>query len=204
MTNKLEITGVLLTGGESRRMGKNKAFLEIDGKMLIARSLEVLQRVCGEVVISSREEELYRRFGDVVVDVREGKGPLGGIYSVMLQAEYDHLFLAACDMPFLHEDAIRFLHREIKDADALVPYVTGRMHPLHAFYHKRILPLVEEKISSDKLRLTDVLCECRTRILKAEKCSDPGQRQLLERSVLNVNTPDEWEHLNTQNNENLI
>jgi len=199
MTNKLGITGVLLTGGESRRMGRNKAFLEIDGKLLIERNLEVLRKVCSEVVISSREEEPYHRYGDVVVDVKEGKGPLGGIYSVMLQAQYDHLFLAACDLPFLHEDAIRFLYHEFKDADALVPYVTGRMHPLHAFYHKRLLPLVEEKISSDKLRMTDVLSECRTRILKAEKCSDSDQRQLLERSVLNVNTPDEWEQLCTQN-----
>lgn len=199
MNNKLGITGVLLTGGESRRMGRNKAFLEIGGKLLIEKSLETLQRVCSKVVISSRSEDLYKGYGyQVIVDVIKGKGPLGGIYSVLQQTEYDHLFLAACDMPFLQEDAIRLLYREIKDFDALVPYIAGRMHPLHAFYHKRILPLVEKKILKDKLRLTDVLSECQTKIYKAETGSDPIQRQLLERSVLNVNTPDEWDQIDTE------
>jgi len=191
--NLLEITGVLLTGGKSRRMGRNKALLKLDGKELIERNLETLNKVCSEVVISSNEDDLYKGYGyPVITDDIKGKGPLGGIYSVLKKAKNDHLFFAACDMPFLHEEAIRYIYREMNDFDAVVPYALGRIHPLHACYHKRILPLVEEKVLNDKLRLTDVLGECRTKIIKVEKCSDIYQK-LIERSVQNVNTPDEWD-----------
>lgn len=192
---KLQLTGVLLTGGESRRMGRNKAFLEIGGKPLLERSLEVLNNVCSEVLISSKETDLYEGYGyKVIPDIIKGKGPLGGLFSVLQQANYEHLFLVACDMPLLNEKAIAYTYRELGEYDAVVPYVLGRSHPLHACYHQRILPLVEEKIQEDKLRLTELLSECRTKIVKLDSgIKDSDERELLEQSFLNVNTPEEWE-----------
>lgn len=194
--DKLTITGVLLTGGQSRRMGANKALLEFGGRTLIEKNLDVLSQICSEVLISSRDEELYKGYGyEVVTDVIKGKGPLGGIYTVLQRAQYDLLFLAACDMPFLNKDAIRFLYEEMGDFDVVVPHVAGRLHPLHAFYHKRLASLVQEKIQGDKLRLTDVLSECRTKILKLDSGPETLPKRLMERSVLNANTPEEWENL---------
>lgn len=194
--DKLTITGVLLTGGESRRMGTNKALLEFGGRTLIEKNLDVLSQICSEVLISSRDEELYNGYGyEVVTDAIKGKGPLGGIYTVLQKAQYELLFLAACDMPFLNKDAIRILYKEIGDFDAVVPHVAGRLHPLHALYHKRLALLVEEKIQGDKLRLTDVLSECRTKVFKLDSSQEISQKRLIERSVLNANTPEEWENL---------
>jgi molybdopterin-guanine dinucleotide biosynthesis protein A len=194
---RLGITGVLLTGGESRRMGRNKALLEIDGKKLIEKNLEVLDNICDEVLISSREEGVYAEYGyKVVPDVMKGKGPLGGLYSVLQQALYPHLFLVACDMPLLNVTAIRYLYREMDSFDALVPEAFGRKHPLHAFYHKRILSLVSEKLQNDKLKLIDILNQLNTKyVMIEENCREPNIRKAIEQSLINVNTPEEWKTL---------
>ncbi|MGI6450228.1 MAG: molybdenum cofactor guanylyltransferase [Desulfitobacteriia bacterium] len=193
--NKLAVTGVLLVGGESRRMGQNKAFLELGGQKLLERSLEVLNGVCGEVLISSRETELYSGYGyKVIKDKIKGQGPLAGLYSVLQAAKFEDLFLAACDMPFLNEKAIRAIYPELADYDAAVPYALGRLHPLHAYYRRSILPLAEKNLQAGKLRLTDLFGICRTKIVRMEELF-PGDsaQELIERSFLNVNTPDEWE-----------
>lgn len=193
---KFNLSGVLLTGGESRRMGRNKAFLEIGGKPLIERSLEVLNAVCKEVLISSSKDiDLYTGYGyKVIPDIIQEKGPLGGLFSVLQQVSYEQIFLVACDMPLLNEKAIAYTYKELGDYDAVIPYALGRKHPLHACYHQRILPLVEEKIQEDKLRLTDLLSVCRTKIVKLDsEIKDRTERELLEQSFMNINTPAEWE-----------
>lgn len=195
--DKLEITGVLLTGGASRRMGKNKAFLQLEGQPLLQRSLDVLQSVCREVLISSRGSEIYEGYGfKVVPDVIKDKGPLGGLYSVLPEAKYEQLFIAACDMPLLQAKAIKAVCRELGDYDAVVPYISGRMHPLHGSYHRRILPLVERNLQSGKLKLMDLLNSCRSRILNFDEAFPEGEdKEWLESSFWNVNTPDDWERI---------
>jgi molybdopterin-guanine dinucleotide biosynthesis protein A len=190
----LAITGVLLAGGESRRMGRNKALLEIGGKTLAERTLAVLQKACREVLISSRTEEPFGKYGfKVIPDVYPGSGPLGGLYSVLDKASYDQLFLVACDMPFVNEAAVRFIYDRMDGFDAIVPYAMGKIHPLHAFYHKRITPLVEEKIKNKLLSMAEVLQGCRTKILNLED-GEIVDREGVQRSLINVNTPEEWEN----------
>ncbi|HHV64570.1 MAG TPA: molybdenum cofactor guanylyltransferase [Peptococcaceae bacterium] len=192
---KLAVTAVLLTGGESRRMGRNKAFLDLGGKTLLERSLEVLNSICQEVVISSRETDLYSGYGyKVIEDKIKGKGPLGGLYSVLTQAEFDELFLVACDMPFLNAQAITCLYQELEEYEVAVPYVLGRLHPLHAFYRRSILPAVEKNLLADKLRFTDLFGNCRTKIVRMDELLQGNcAREVIERSFINANTPEEWE-----------
>lgn len=194
---KLEITGVLLVGGESRRMGRNKALLEAGGRTLIERNLDVLSGTCEEVLISSRDPNLYTGYGyKVVEDIIKGKGPLGGIYSVLQEAKYDNLFLAACDMPFLNQKAIACLYKELGDYEAVVPCISGKIHPLHAFYHRSILPLVKKNIQESKLKLTELLELSRTKIVYPdESLKDHPDRRILEQSFWNVNTPEEWKSI---------
>lgn len=180
--NKLPVTGVLLVGGESRRMGTNKAFLKIGESTLGERSLAVLNNVCQEVIISSRQAQPYESFGyPIIIDRIIDKGPLGGLYSILTEAKHDYVFVVACDMPLLNEEGIRSLYEQVEDYDALVPRALGRLHPLHAFYHKRILALVEQNILQERLRITEVLNECRAKIVQ------------IEENLMNVNTPYDWE-----------
>lgn len=192
---KLEITGVLFAGGESKRMGQNKAFLEIGGKPLLERNLEVLDSICSEVLISCREPEQYSGYGyQAVADQIKGKGPMGGMYSVLPVAKYDYVFVAACDMPFLNSEAIAYIYEQIEDYKLVLPYVRDRLHPLHAFYHKKVFKVVEKRIKEDKLRLFDIADECRHKIVNiSEEMEGSMLKEMIEESFLNVNTPQEWE-----------
>lgn len=194
---KLPITGALLVGGESKRMGENKAFLKIGETMLCERSLEVLNNVCQEVIISSRQSEPYEMFGyPIIVDKIKGKGPLGGLYSILAEVKHEYVFVVACDMPLLCEEGIRSLYGEVEDFDTLVPKALGRLHPLHAFYHKRILPLVEESVLNEKLRITEILNQCRSKIIQIDKNSEiKAHMTVKEENLMNVNTPEDWENL---------
>ncbi len=202
--SKLPITGALLVGGESRRMGENKAFLKIGEKMLCERSLEVLNNVCQEVVISSRQAESYEMFGyPIILDRIKAKGPLGGLYSILSEAKHNYVFVVACDMPLLSEEGIRSLYGQVENFDALVPRALGRLHPLHAFYHKRILSLVEDSVLKEKLRITEILNECRSKIIQIDKNSELNPNiHLKEENLMNVNTPGDWESLMLKLNNN--
>lgn len=193
---KLEITGVVLAGGESRRMGRNKALLEIEGRSLLERSLDVLNRVFREVIISSRDSEIYAGLSFPVIEDRvKGRGPLGGLYSVLPAAKYDYVFLAACDMPFLNEEVIRYLYRKVEDYDAVVPQVLDTLHPLHAYYHKRIFDLVEQNIRRERLKIRDILSECRTKYVSF------GEEYA--RTFVNLNSPQDWENFRDKWSNNL-
>ena len=191
---KLAITGILLVGGESRRMGRNKAFLELDGQTLLERNLAVLSGVCSEVLISSREAQLYSGYGfEVVEDVVKGKGPLAGLYSTLSKARFECAFVAACDLPFLNEQAIRFLYDRLESFDAVVPESSEKIHFLHAFYRKRILSILKKNLEQDKLKLNDIVKSFNTRFVRLDgNMLSPIEKEILQRSVLNANTPEQW------------
>lgn len=182
-------------------MGRNKAFLEMSGRPLIERSLEVLNRVCSEVFISCREADLYKEYDyPVIPDKIKDKGPLGGLYSILSLASNEYVFLTACDMPFLNEEAIRYIYQELDDYKLVIPFVNNKKHMLHAFYHKSLMPLVEKNMKEDNLSLLDLQIEGWTKILKIGEDFKGEDKEKIEESFLNVNTPQEWEIINRKLN----
>lgn len=120
------VSAVILAGGKSRRMGRDKAFLEIDGKPLITRVIECVEKVCAESLIVANDIELYRQFGlQVVRDVLPGKGSLGGLYSGLLAAQEQFIFAFACDMPFLNPDLMQYMISLIPAYDVVIPHARG-------------------------------------------------------------------------------
>jgi molybdopterin-guanine dinucleotide biosynthesis protein A len=193
-------------------MGRDKAFLETDGRPLIQHSLETLGKVCREVVISAGKIEPYSRFGvPVVRDIYPGQGPLGGLISVFEAISCDLLFLAACDMPFLREDAIRYIYAQMSDYDIVVPETGGKLHTLHALYHRRTASAAASVFQSGKRSLACLMQTCRVCVLKPNAAEIGGTLNVsgagggwcvkpvpeawsvvLDRSVINVNTQEEW------------
>ena len=192
-----------MVGGESRRMGRNKAFLEIEGQTLIERSLQVLNNTCAEVFISCRENTLYQKYGyRTITDLIKGQGPMAGLYASLQEANYDYMFIVACDMPFLHEAAIRYLYSFCNmDYDIILPSVSGKTHTLHAFYHKRVLPFIEKDLKEEKLSINRAifsgsLSKLNKRVIEIEKeIVDPQLQNIMKKSLINVNTPQEWENI---------
>jgi molybdopterin-guanine dinucleotide biosynthesis protein A len=109
------VTAVVLAGGQSRRMGRDKAFIDFDGVPLVSRVIERVGNICSEVIVVTNKPDAYSpilsgvRGARIVGDVYPGKGSLGGIFSGLKAARDDHVLAVACDMPFLNEDLMRYM-----------------------------------------------------------------------------------------------
>ena len=171
-------------------MKKNKAFLELEGQPLVERSLAVLQAVFAEVLISSNNPELYAKYDvPVIQDERLDQGPLEGLYQGLKAATYDAVFFVACDMPFLEADLIRLLAKWVPEYDIVVPRLKSGSHPLHAFYHRRCLPAIKEKLEAGCLKVSDFCQTCSVRYVEE---TDLQAFDNLSKVFCNVNTPEDW------------
>ncbi len=163
----MKITGIVLTGGKSSRMGHDKALFLYEGKSLLQRAVDFCSSFCDELLISSSNadhqiEGIYR-----VEDEIKNCGPIGGIYSCLKQSSNDWNFVLSVDAPFVQSDFIQFLKAETHNFDAVVPLHEGKKEPLIAFYHKRILPEIKAKIQVDNYRLYFLLQEINTNYVES-------------------------------------
>lgn len=116
------VSAVILAGGQSRRMGRDKAFIEFEGAPLIARVIERVKPVCSEVIIVANDVDAYAHFGvRVVGDAYPGKGSLGGTFSGLQVAREDYALAVACDMPFLNAALLRYLISLAPQFDVVIP-----------------------------------------------------------------------------------
>lgn len=183
------MTGAILAGGQSRRMGFNKAFMKVDGRPIIERTVEVFGAVFEDVIIIANDILLYERLGvRVASDLVKGAGSLGGIYTALFHSRSNHVFVAACDMPFLNPDVIKKMITPVKSMEAVVPFIDGTLHPMHALYSKRAAKTIKTMIDEGNLRIKEALEKLRVKRLTEE---DFGGLPAKE-SVMNVNTREEF------------
>lgn len=181
-----DLAGVVLAGGQSTRMGTNKAFLEVGGVPMIRRVLQALALCCAEVVIVTKEPEAYRRLRiRVVADDSPAQTPLVGLSTGLRAIATPWAFVAACDLPYLSPEAIVLLARLARGFDAAVPRIHGLWHPLHAVYAASALPLLEARLAAGERRVIRALEALRVRTVAAFELetADPTLRTLC-----NVNT----------------
>lgn len=188
--SKLNATGILLAGGKSSRMKENKAFLELDGRPLVERSLTALQAVFKEVLISSNQPKLFERYEvPVIQDELLDRGPLEGLYQGLKAGTYDAAFFVACDMPFLNVELIRFMAKWIPDYDVVVPRLQSGLHPLHAFYHRRCLPSIKNNLEIGRLKIIDFYSACSVRYVEESELQAFSN---VSDVFCNVNSPEDW------------
>jgi molybdopterin-guanine dinucleotide biosynthesis protein A len=185
----MAISGVILAGGKSTRMGQNKAVMEIGGKRLIDRLAEGLAEIFPEVIIVANVPDLYDSLGvKVVPDLIPEKGSLGGIYTATATARHPWAFVMACDMPFFNPGLIRYLATLTHDCDVVIPY-TDDWEPLHALYAKTCLPPMERMIHSGQLKIVRFFPHVRVRRVDREELSPYDPHGF---SFFNMNTPEEF------------
>jgi len=185
----MKITGIILAGGKNRRMGKNKAFLEVNGERIIDRTRNLFRELFDEVLLVTNSLPDYLDLNlRMVADLYTGKGALGGIYTGLFHAAHSHAFVAACDMPFLNKDLIRHLIDLSPGYDIVIPKTQDGLQPLHAIYSQKCLPFMEELIRQDNLKIIDFFHRVKKREVPNEEILplDPTLA-----SFLNVNTPEE-------------
>jgi len=173
------VTGVVLAGGRSTRMGRDKAGLQLDGRMLVERCEAVLAQCFAQTRVVKDDEV-------------PGLGPIGGLLTALGHIGTPALFLVGCDMPFLNPALIRAMATGFEPYDAVAIRVAGRFEPLHALYRQRIAPVVEEQIAGSDYSLQKLLSRLTIKTLSDAELSRYPDWQ---RALLNVNTPEEWEKI---------
>jgi molybdenum cofactor guanylyltransferase len=165
--NKLKpaITGVVMAGGNSSRMGTDKGLLHYRGKPLIQYAIDALKPQCSEIIISTQNQE-YSQFGlPLVHDEIPDCGPIGGIYSVLKTSLTDYILVLACDMPFVSSETIQILMSEVEDFDCVVPRVNGMFEPLCGVYSKLLIKKIEERLKTGHYSLYGLIVESNCRFV---------------------------------------
>jgi molybdopterin-guanine dinucleotide biosynthesis protein A len=180
-----------LAGGQSRRLGRDKAVEPIGGLPLIRRVIERVEQVAGEVLVvvadSARGEELpldprHR----IVLDRYPGTGSLGGIFSGLEAASNSWVIAVACDMPFLNLSLIGRMLALREDMDVVVPLIEGRPEPTHALYSKACLSFIEPKLLDRQLKISGFYDQVRVHYVPEDEVASMDPHFL---SFFNVNTP---------------
>ncbi len=184
------MTGIILAGGENKRMGADKAFLELAGRPVIEHILRVLSGLFRGIIIVTNTPDRYKGYdAKVVRDALDRRGPLTGIYSGMLASGDEYNFVVACDMPFLNRRLVSYMSGLAEGHDAVVPRIAGLLEPLHAVYRKSLLPAIESRLHGDRRQITGIFRESLVRYVSEEEIRriDPKMR-----SFVNLNTPEEY------------
>ena len=187
------VTGIILAGGLSRRLGRDKAVEPIDGQPLVGRVMDALSGIADELVVvvntPQRGRELPLRDSAVVaVDIYPNAGSLGGIFTGLSSASNQWGIVVACDMPFLNLDLLSYLLSFRESHDAVVPVLDGRPEPTHAAYSKVCLSAIEARLEADDLKIARFFDDVRVKYVSQRRVEeiDPGRR-----SFFNVNTEED-------------
>jgi molybdopterin-guanine dinucleotide biosynthesis protein A len=168
----MTFTAVILAGGKSSRMGRDKAFLQFQGKPLIEHALQVVRDAgAGEVLISGRPEQDFSALScPVLLDVTPDCGPLGGIEQALSAASHPLVLVLAVDLPQMTPAFLQCLYGEIGDtvervpttgsALGAVPVLSGRPEPLAAFYPKKAHPTARRMLAERQLAARDFAEAC--------------------------------------------
>lgn len=182
----MDCTGVILAGGENRRMPVLKSFIKVNGERIIERNLRILRGIFKEVFIVTNQPEFYV-YLDVPLlgDLYDVRGPMTGIFTALLNSSYSRVFIVACDMPFINRALIEYMVSDRGDYDAVVPVYRNRMEPLFALYWRRLRASMEQAILDRRVGMKDFLMNKRVKYIKRGDIKDMDPEA---RSFVNINT----------------
>jgi molybdopterin-guanine dinucleotide biosynthesis protein A len=155
----MSMSAVLLAGGESRRMGRDKATLDWRGRPLWEWQVEKLRALRLDKILLSARSELPWRPADVelILDTPPSQGPLSGLTAALGSIETDHLLALAIDMPFMTSEHLRHLCGLAAEGMGVVSMIEGKAEPLGAIYPKRARTVLLEALQSDNFSLQPIV-----------------------------------------------
>ncbi len=184
-----QVTGVILSGGRSSRMGQNKAFLSVSNQSMIEAQVALFNQLFAETIVVSNEPELYQYLGvKVIKDIIPRKGPLSGMHAGLTEAQNQYSFIVPCDMPFLQADLIRLLISEAPGYDVIVPQIDDYLQPLHSIYHKRCIQPIENCLRDDVFKIIAFYPWVKVKFVGEKKMNSICSREQLEQIFMNINT----------------
>jgi molybdopterin-guanine dinucleotide biosynthesis protein A len=197
----MDITGLVLAGGQSKRMGKDKAFLTFKNRTFLRNILESLNKYCNQIVIViNKDQSLYakeikgiRSEITFVKDIYPYEGPLNGILSGVEKIKNELVYITPCDTPLLNPDIIPFFAEIINGYDAVVPNIRGKIQPLNALYKKNALKFSKDVFEKERKKsLMAFLEKLNVKYINEEEIKKIDKKLY---SYFSVNTPDSYQTL---------
>jgi molybdopterin-guanine dinucleotide biosynthesis protein A len=183
-----KVSAAILAGGQSKRMGTDKALLPVGGQSMIKHVVETVRVKVREVNIISNEPQKYAFLNlPIYKDAVQKRSPLVGIYTALLHSRQQRCLTIACDLPFLSAELIQFLCENCDSYDVLAFESDSGIEPLCAVYSKNCLPVIEKQIHSDNFKITNFYHNVLTRIVPL----GPGMSFYDSKVFFNVNTREE-------------
>lgn len=190
--NRADKGVIILAGGDSKRLGQPKALLNFEGLSLIERMVQKLEKLFNRITLVTDRPELYRGLpvkitGDLIAD--QVKSPLRGIHAGLSVSDLPYQFVVACDMPYLNLDLIDYMEGFTSGYDVVVPQIGSYYQPLHAYYSRRCIGVIEKQIELGSYKIIDFYAKINAYYLGRAEIEkfDPEQR-----SFININTWDDY------------
>ena len=186
--DRKKITGIVLAGGKSSRMGKDKGFLEFNGKTFMSLIVEALEPIVGTIIIVSNNSD-YDVFNlKRVDDIMKDSGPLAGLYTGLFHSETENNIVLSCDVPLINTEVLMELINEFNtETEAIQIESKGKTMPLVAMYKKQCMHPLLKQLQQGERRLTVAIKQLKLKSLKL--------KPELEQYVRNVNTLNELKDL---------
>lgn len=189
-----DLSAFILAGGKSTRMGTDKAFVEFEGRTLLARALDLARSVSSKVRIAGSGEK-FAPFGPVVEDIFRDRGPLGGIHAALQASATELNLMLAVDMPFVPQEFLEYLvgqARATRNADVVVPQSDGGLQPLCATYRKTFAAAAENALHAGRNRIDLLFDVVPTHVIEEQEWEAAGFSRDIFR---NLNAPEDLQAL---------
>ena len=190
--NREEITGIILAGGRSSRLGKDKGLCSFRDKPLVSYAIDILKPLCGEMMISANHfPEKYAAFGfQVIPDEVKNIGPMGGVLSCLTKSKTQYNLILSCDTPFVNTDVFRFLLKKMENFQVVCPsHETFLLEPLSACYNTNVVSELEEAVRKKEYKMMQFFKRIRFKSVNI----DQNLPFFNDNLFLNLNTPDDLE-----------
>jgi molybdenum cofactor guanylyltransferase len=185
------VAAAILAGGQARRFGgQDKSRLVVDGRTIIVRQVEILQRITAEVFVVANARDRFADLGlPVHADLIPGAAAIGGVYTALETANADRVIVVACDLPFLDEGMLRRLVELAPAGDGAWVRTARGVEPLLACYRREARLTIRARIDEGRLKLADLEEALEMGELGAEELAQFGPAARL---LANINTPDDY------------
>lgn len=183
------VAAFILAGGKSTRMGADKAFLNLDGRTLLARAIDSIRSVTSDIRVVG-DSKKFSTFAPVIEDQFPGCGPLAGIHAALSSSGSDLNLILAVDLPFVSAALLEFLISFAENSSAIVtvPRVGERLQPLCAVYRRSFATLAAAALRAEEYKIDPLFSKTETLIVEEAELQAAG---FSPRCFHNVNTPAE-------------
>jgi molybdopterin-guanine dinucleotide biosynthesis protein A len=189
------ITGAVLAGGHSSRMGRNKALIRVGGKPMIQTIANTMCQLFAEVVVVADQCGLYQFLNlPIIHDIHKNLGPIGGIHAALTELDTPAAFIVGCDTPFVSTEIVEYIVNYPAEAPVKAALVDTTIQPLCALYRRDCLPVINDQISRGTRKLSDLLNSLHTAVVPITPDLPLYRPHLLQ----NINDPESLQGLDSK------